>query len=44
MKKNSTSGPTVLSVLFKSLTAALGSIFQSSNNREFKRLKDFIAS
>jgi hypothetical protein len=36
--------PSVLKLLFKSMTAAMASIFQSSHNKEFKRLKDFISS
>lgn len=33
-----------LKVLFRSLIAAVKSVFESGSNREFKRLKDFIAS
>lgn len=33
-----------LKMLFKSFKAAVKSLFESGSNREFKRLKDFIAS
>lgn len=36
--------PSALTVLFKSFAVVFNSFFQSSSNREFKRLKDFIAS
>jgi hypothetical protein len=44
MKKPLSPQPSPLSVLLKSLAAVFNSFFQSSSNREFKRLKDFIAS
>ncbi|HNU86888.1 MAG TPA: hypothetical protein PKJ94_01270 [Ferruginibacter sp.] len=33
-----------LNVVLKLVSDAFRSLFQSSNNRDFKRLKDFIAS
>ena len=44
MKKIQSSQPTAFAVLVKSLGAVINSFFQSSSNREFKRLKDFITS
>ena len=42
--KKPQSQPSVLTVLFKSLTVAFSSFFKSSSNRDFQRLKNFIAS
>lgn len=44
MKNNHSSHPTVFTVLLKSIAVVFNSFFQSANNREFKRLKNFIAS
>ncbi|WP_462262114.1 hypothetical protein [Ferruginibacter sp.] len=44
MKKIESSQPTAFAVLLKSLSTVFNSFFQSSHNREFKRLKDFITS
>ncbi len=43
MRKPSTTGISFNTVM-KMLGIALKSFFQSSSNRDFKRLKDFIAS
>ncbi|HQW93843.1 MAG TPA: hypothetical protein PKY28_12125 [Ferruginibacter sp.] len=43
--KNQTTAPSPsVNVLLKFLMNALKSIFQSGDDREFRRLKDFIAS
>lgn len=44
MKNYTTTQPTTLNVVLKFLGQAFRSLFESSHNREFKRLKDFIAS
>jgi hypothetical protein len=44
MKNNTPTQSISLSAVLKFLGQALKSIFQSSTNREFKRLKDFISS
>jgi hypothetical protein len=44
MKKIQSSQPTAFAVLIKSLGVVINSFFQSGNNRDFKRLKNFIAS
>jgi hypothetical protein len=46
MKKiqSSQATTTVLNELLRSLSIVLKSFFQSGSNRDFKRLKDFIAS
>lgn len=44
MKNNVTSPGFSIQVAFKFLVNAFKSIFESGDNREFKRLKDFIAS
>ncbi len=44
MKKIQSSQPTAFAVLLKSITTVINSFFQSSDSREFKRLKDFITS
>jgi len=43
MKKIQSSQPSAFAVLLKSLGTVINSFFQSSSNREFRRLKDFIA-
>jgi hypothetical protein len=44
MKKNQSYHPTAFAVLLKSIAVVFNSFFQSADNREFKRLKNFIAS
>jgi hypothetical protein len=44
MKKNHSSHPTAFAIVLKSIAVVFNSFFQSANNREFKRLKNFIAS
>ena len=44
MKKIQSSQPTAFAVFMKSLSVVFNTLFQSSSNKEFKRLKNFIAS
>jgi hypothetical protein len=44
MKNHATTQPFAVGTFFKFLGNALKSLFQSANNRDFKRLKDFISS
>jgi hypothetical protein len=43
MQKNATK-TNFLSAIFSAMAQSLRSLFQSSDNREFNRLKDFITS
>jgi len=44
MKKIQSSQPTAFTVFMKTLSAVINALFVSNSNREFRRLKDFIAS
>lgn len=44
MKKNQQSQPSAFAALLKYFGTVFNSFFQSGSSREFKRLKDFIAS
>ncbi len=44
MKNKQSTHPSAFAMLIKSISNIISSFFQSSNGKEFKRLKDFIAS
>ncbi|WP_462254898.1 hypothetical protein [Ferruginibacter sp.] len=44
MKNSATTQPSPFALLIKSIGVVINSFFQSGSNREFRRLKDFIAS
>jgi len=44
MKNHTTAQPFAVQAVLKFLGNALKSLFQSTHNRDFKRLKDFISS